>query len=64
MKTQKSNYDILTYIEDDILVPKTTVNYWLEYKDKLLKENYNLGFIRTELDQSGNEYAPDLGTPY
>jgi hypothetical protein len=63
MKNQKNDYDIFIYIEDDILVPKNTINYWVDYKDKLLKENYNLGFIRIELDQSGNEYTPDLGIP-
>ena len=54
---------IIVIIITVIIVPKNTINYWVDYKDKLLKENYNLGFIRIELDQSGNECAPDLGIP-
>ena len=48
------------YIEDDILVPWTAIQYWMSYKNDALKNNNNLGFIRTEVDKSGNEYAVDV----
>ena len=43
--TQVDDYDIFMYIEDDMLVPTESINYWLKYKDMLLEQNYNLGFI-------------------
>lgn len=60
IKTLNGVYDIFMYIEDDILVPTTTLNYWLIHKDQLLKHNYNLGFERIEII-SGKEYTVDLG---
>ena len=47
------------YIEDDILVPWKTIQYWLEYNEKLISMNYNLGFVRIEVDNN-IEYITDL----
>lgn len=49
LKTQRNDYDIFMYIEDDILVPYKTIEYWLEYHTKLENINYNLGFMRIEI---------------
>ena len=47
---QKDEYDIFIYTEDDILIPKTAIIYWLENKDKVLQNNFNLGFLRIEVN--------------
>jgi hypothetical protein len=47
------------YIEDDILVPYKAIQYWLEYNQILLEMNYNLGFVRIEVED-GIEYITDL----
>jgi hypothetical protein len=47
------------YIEDDILVPNKAIKYWLEYNEKLIEMNYNLGFLRIEVENN-NEYITDL----
>jgi hypothetical protein len=47
------------YIEDDILVPYKAIEYWLEYSDKCIEMNYNLGFVRIEIE-NGEEYITDL----
>jgi hypothetical protein len=48
MKDQRDDYDIFMYIEDDILVRNEAIEYWLQYKDVLLENNCNLGFLRVE----------------
>ena len=58
--TQVDDYDIFMYIEDDMLVPTESINYWLKYKDMLLEQNYNLGFIRIEVNTEGVEYCTDV----
>ena len=60
LKEQKNDYDIFIYIEDDILIPCESLKYWLEHKDELIKNNYNLGFVRIETDAYNNEYLGDL----
>lgn len=62
MATQKNKYDIFMYIEDDILVPKEAISYWLNYKDNLIKNNLNLGFFRIEKDKKGDHYCTDNST--
>ena len=62
LKKQKDEYDIFMYHEDDILVPNEAINYWLKYKDLVMKENYNLGFFRIEKDKNGIEYTTDNST--
>ena len=61
LKNQKDDYDIFMYIEDDILVKNKALEYWLEYNEKLIKENYNLGFLRIEL-KNDIEYLTDVCT--
>jgi hypothetical protein len=48
LEQQKDMYDIFMYTEDDILVNNSTIEYWLKYKDLVLKHKYQLGFIRVE----------------
>ena len=62
LKLQKDYYDIFMYIEDDILVPKEALEYWLEYKDKIIPHNYNLGFFRIEVDSQNQQYCTDNAT--
>jgi hypothetical protein len=59
LKDQRYDYDIFMYIEDDILVSSKTLDYWLTYNEKLIAFNYNLGFVRIELDNN-IEYITDL----
>jgi hypothetical protein len=59
LKQQKNDYDIFMYIEDDILVPYKAIKYWLEYNEKLIEMNYNLGFVRIEVENN-IEYITDL----
>lgn len=59
MSAQKDDYDIFMYIEDDILVPNTAILYWLENSEKLIHHNYNLGFVRIEVEDD-EEYITDL----
>ena len=59
LKNHKDDYDIFMYIEDDILVPKEAIIYWLKYNEKLIARNYNLGFVRIET-LNGEEYITDL----
>jgi hypothetical protein len=60
---QQNDYDIFMYIEDDILVPFKAVNYWLNYNEKLIENNYNLGFVRIEVSNN-QEYITDLHGEY
>jgi hypothetical protein len=60
MKEQKDIYDAFIYIEDDILVPFTAIQYWVKYNTKLIDHNYNLGFVRIETNAEGVEYITDL----
>ena len=59
LQKQQNEYDIFMYIEDDILVPCKAIQYWLEYNEKLIEMNYNLGFVRIEVE-NGIEYLTDL----
>ena len=60
LKEQRNDYDIFIYVEDDILIPTDAINYWLQYKDNLIKSNYNLGFVRIEVDNENKEYCSDI----
>jgi hypothetical protein len=64
LKQQKNDYDIFIYIEDDILVPYKAIKYWLKYNTKLEEMNYNLGFVRIEVDNNNTEYITDLQGKY
>jgi hypothetical protein len=59
LQQQQNDYDIFMYIEDDILVPYKAIKYWLEYNEKLIEMNYNLGFVRIEVENN-IEYITDL----
>ena len=59
LQKQQDEYDIFIYIEDDILVPYKAIKYWLEYNEKLIEMNYNLGFVRIEVENN-IEYITDL----
>jgi hypothetical protein len=59
LQQQQHEYDIFIYIEDDILVPYKAIKYWLEYNEKLIEMNYNLGFVRIEVENN-IEYITDI----
>jgi hypothetical protein len=59
LQQQQDEYDIFMYIEDDILVPFKAIAYWLEYNEELIEMNYNLGFVRIEIENR-IEYITDL----
>ena len=56
MKSQKNNFDIFIYCEDDILFNKKNLHYWLKYKDSCINNNYNLGFLRYEINKKNKKY--------
>jgi len=60
LKKQKDDYDIFMYIEDDILVPHNTLEYWLKYNEKMIEMNYNIGFVRIEIDKNNIEFMTDI----
>ena len=60
MKSQKDAYDIFIYSEDDILIPREAIDYWIRYKDLCLRNTCSLGFLRIEVDSEGKEYLSDL----
>lgn len=60
LREQRNDYDVFMYIEDDILVPCKAIDYWLEYHEPLIHKGYNLGFVRIEIDEQGEEYITDL----
>lgn len=51
MQSLKNEYDVFMYLEDDILVPRAAIDYWLEYAPMAASKNYNLGFVRTEISR-------------
>ena len=61
LKSQRNDYDVFMYIEDDILFPVSALRYWLCNNEKLIQMNYNLGFLRIETSKRDNcEYITDL----
>ena len=58
METQKNNYDIFIYCEDDIYFSKKNFQYWINHKDICINNKYNLGFLRFEI-KDRTLYAPD-----
>ncbi len=54
-------YDIQLYLEDDINFTRDNLDYWMRYKDVVLKHGYNLGFLRVEKDTENDQiYVTDL----
>ena len=62
MNEQINEYDYFMYIEDDIFVPKQTIEYFLQYSPLMVFNKYNLGFVRIGKDYNDceNEYIVDL----
>lgn len=57
------NYDLFLYNENDILITENNIDTFLKY-DKILPDDYCLGFIRFEKRENDeNLYFPDLN-PY
>ena len=62
LKAQKNEYDVFMYMENDVLVRTSALEYWLTYKDMVLDAGYNLGFLRIETStRDGEEYTTDIG---
>lgn len=59
LKEQRDDYDVFMYCEGDISVPRKALQYWLDTNESLIEKNYNVGFIRVELE-NGVEYSTDL----
>lgn len=62
LRELKDDYDVFMYLEDDILVPREAIDYWLQYAPLAKSRNYNLGFVRTEVTgrPDGAECITDL----
>ena len=58
---QKDIYDVFIYSEDDILFTKNNFDYWINFKDICIKNNFNLGFIRVEKNNN-KIYSIDVTT--
>ena len=63
METQKNDYDVFIYVEDDIGIPYKALKYWLEYKDILIMNKYNPGFIRIEINEKKELFCTDILVP-
>ncbi|KAL7485833.1 hypothetical protein ACHAW6_011430 [Cyclotella cf. meneghiniana] len=64
MRAQRGHYDFYMYVEDDIVVSKKAIDYWLDYKDTALSNGYNVGFVRIEVDEESREFVVDVIRPY
>jgi hypothetical protein len=53
-------YDVQMYLEDDIKFTKANFEYWFKNHEKVIKQGYNLGFLRVENDEKGNWFYSDL----
>jgi hypothetical protein len=54
MFLQRNEYDFFIFGEDEIVFSKNNFNYWLKYKNKCIKNNFNLGFLRVEIRKKNN----------
>jgi hypothetical protein len=54
MFSQRNEYEIFIFGEDDIVFSRNNFKYWLKYKDKSIKNNFNLGFLRVEINKKNN----------
>ena len=59
IEKQKLKFDYFIYSEDDILFSKKNFKYWLNYKNICIKNNFNLGFLRTE-NKNRKLFSTDL----
>lgn len=55
MRSQKRDFDIFIYGEDDVIFSKINFKYWLKYKNICNNNNYNLGFLRTEVNKKSKQ---------
>jgi hypothetical protein len=54
-------YDAQIYLEDDIGFTNKTFEYWMKYKDVCIRNDFNLGFLRFEVDEDNNKlFCTDL----
>jgi beta-1,4-mannosyl-glycoprotein beta-1,4-N-acetylglucosaminyltransferase len=60
LKLQQNDYDIFISLEDDILIRKESLKYWLKYKDIVMKYNYNLGFFAVEVTDENIQVATNI----
>lgn len=60
MKIQRHSYDYFALIEDDILVPAAALAYWDLHRGVVMKEGYNLGFMRVDTDDRGKDFLTDV----
>ena len=51
MYLQRNDYEIFIFGEDDIVFSRNNLKYWLKYKDKCIEKNFNLGFLRVEINK-------------
>ena len=51
MYSQRNDYEIFIFGEDDIVFSRNNLKYWLKYKDKCINQNFNLGFLRVEINK-------------
>jgi hypothetical protein len=56
----RNDFDAQIYIEDDITFNQKKFAYWLKHKDVLVQNNFNLGFLRFEIDTENRVFATDL----
>ena len=63
METQKDDYDVFLYLEDDIGMPYKAFQYWLKYKDNLYSEGYDVGFVRVETLNNKDYFCSDVVQP-
>lgn len=54
MFLQRNDYDFFIFGEDDIVFSKNNFKYWLKYKNDCIKNNFNLGFLRVEINKKNN----------
>jgi len=60
IKDQVNDYDIFINSEDDVIISKESLDYWLNNKDKVMKHNYNLGFFIMEVRDDKVEVAVNI----
>lgn len=59
----QDKYDVQLYLEDDILFTQENFEYWIEHKDDVLAQEYNLGFFRIEKDEKNRNLLTDVAWP-
>ena len=63
METQKDDYDVFVYLEDDTGIPSKAFNYWLHYKDIFKDLDIDIGFARVETIDNIDFCCHDILTP-